>query len=891
MKPTVGSRGPVGWKKTWGRFPFAMRPSPMASPGKIPEILAPAGGPEAFLAALNAGADAVYLGLSSHNARSRAVNFSIEDLSTLVPLARRYRMKVLVTVNVVLKSAEMEGLCALLAALEPIGVHALIVQDLGVAAFLRNTFPSFRLHASTQMAIHNLAGVRAAAAMGLRRVVLARELTHPEIRRIRFGAPDVELETFCHGSLCYAYSGLCLFAGAKDARSGNRGECTYACREPWRIESEPGQGFLFSMKDLDTSAEVPRWLDLGIDALKIEGRKKDAQYVAAAVALYRNALDKAAGRSTLRAEAPGAAREVLHGELWKGRGYTFQRAPTTFHFVGRYHENVIDLDEPSHRGVRAGKVLAAEGGRLRIHTEVPLSKHDGLRIEAPAALYHSAPQHGAEVSGTMDDLEDRYQAQGLRMALGDMWQDGRPVYTCGANTLVEISYVPGRFDPAPGHVVYKTRSDEMRTAVEPLTHAPPDERLRPLDPVHVEIHTGPVGEAGVPLTVRVTGLGGLFAEGTLYLAPEKPKAPQNLAADFKEAFGIFGESGHEAVTWNAPDSLHFFVPRSRLKALKKELVQKMSGQATARITDRTQSARRSLPSPRPAPARGPATYSVKFDRAEYLAHLVRWNDLTGGAPLADLVLEPKRMFLRNEEPRAFLESWFAACRHLGATPRLSLPTVVRAWDEIFARKWTQAFVAAGGRHFEVGNVGGWELLREWTGGVDIDLATDQYLYALHAGAAAFFASKGARLITLSVEQDAVDQEHLLARWPWDVAEPQAILFKDVPLFLAEACSLTALHGGCPGSKTCGYRTLHIVSRTGEKYQVAHEECKSVVYGLDSWYLGHLRARHEAMGIRRFRLDFLTRAYGQDRFEEVIRAATRGEVLAGTHTGPFLQRLL
>src|SRR5262249_7245340 len=157
--------------------------------------------------------------------------FTPDDLRELVPLAHAHGMKVLVTVNILVKDSELTSLVETLSELEEIGVDAVIVQDLGVARLAREHFPPLRLHASTQMAVHNLAGVRVAARYGFKRVVLARELTALEIRKIRAKAPreTVELEAFCHGSLCYSYSGLCFFSGAEDARSGNRGECAYTC--------------------------------------------------------------------------------------------------------------------------------------------------------------------------------------------------------------------------------------------------------------------------------------------------------------------------------------------------------------------------------------------------------------------------------------------------------------------------------------------------------------------------------------------------------------------------------------------------------------------------------------------------------------------------------------
>jgi putative protease len=221
---------------------------------KAPEILAPAGGPAQFLAALNSGADAVFLGLKTFNARARAENFSIEDLEIYVPLAHRYGMKVLVTLNILIKESELTSLSQTLSDLARLEVDGVIVQDLGLFRLLRESFPSLPIHASTQLAVHNLSGVKMAKRMGAKRVVLARELTAQEIKKIKQDLVDypVELEAFCHGSLCYSYSGLCFFSGQDDARSGNRGECAYTCRKPYKILNEPGAGFLFSMKDLET---------------------------------------------------------------------------------------------------------------------------------------------------------------------------------------------------------------------------------------------------------------------------------------------------------------------------------------------------------------------------------------------------------------------------------------------------------------------------------------------------------------------------------------------------------------------------------------------------------------------------------------------------------------
>lgn len=242
----------------------------------VPQVLAPAGGREQFLAALNAGADQVFLGLKNFNARARAENFCVEDLKELVPMAHKFGMQVLVTVNVLIKEEELGALIDTLSALEELEVDAIIVQDQAVGALVREFFPTLRIHASTQMAVHNLQGVVKAAELGYQRVVLAREVTAKEMKDIRAGVPSgvAELEAFVHGSLCYSYSGLCFFSGETDARSGNRGECAYTCRQPYTLTSEDGMGFLFSMADLDTSHDLDLLAEAGIDTLKVEGRKK-----------------------------------------------------------------------------------------------------------------------------------------------------------------------------------------------------------------------------------------------------------------------------------------------------------------------------------------------------------------------------------------------------------------------------------------------------------------------------------------------------------------------------------------------------------------------------------------------------------------------------------------
>lgn len=253
-----------------------------------PELLAPAGTIDVGLTAIDAGADAIYAGLPRFNARERGQNCTLEDLSKLRAYTRRHNRKLYVTLNTLIKSSELADVAELLTALLAIRPDAVIVQDLGVAHLIRTTFPELTLHASTQMGIHNSAGVRMAAALGFSRVILERQVTYTEIDAIRRNT-NIELEVFIHGALCCGRSGACLFSSWMGGWSGNRGRCKQPCRR--RYFSDNGNGFFFSPKDLYTLADLPRLSNMGLTSLKIEGRLRRSDAIGRTVEAYRLMLD------------------------------------------------------------------------------------------------------------------------------------------------------------------------------------------------------------------------------------------------------------------------------------------------------------------------------------------------------------------------------------------------------------------------------------------------------------------------------------------------------------------------------------------------------------------------------------------------------------------------
>ncbi len=259
------------------------------------ELLAPAGDYEALMSAVNAGCDAVYLGGKNFGARAYATNFDHDDLKAALEFCHLRDVKVYVTVNTLVANEEFEKLVNYLDFLYSIGVDAVIVQDMGVLKFLRENYPGLKVHASTQMTVHNLEGVQELAEKGVSRVILSRELTLKEIKDIVQNS-NIEVEVFVHGALCVSYSGQCFMSSILGGRSGNRGRCAQPCRLKYSLVDKEGKVLekdlhLLSMTDLCTIENIPNLIEAGVTSFKIEGRMKNAEYVASVVKAYREAID------------------------------------------------------------------------------------------------------------------------------------------------------------------------------------------------------------------------------------------------------------------------------------------------------------------------------------------------------------------------------------------------------------------------------------------------------------------------------------------------------------------------------------------------------------------------------------------------------------------------
>ena len=339
------------------------------------ELLAPAKNLECGIEAVNHGADAVYIGAPKFGARAAAVN-SLEDIAALVAYAHLYNVRIYVTVNTILKEEELAETEKMIWELYRIGVDALIVQDMGIT---RLNLPSIPLHGSTQMDNRTPEKVRFLADAGFRQVVLARELSLQEIRRIHETCPETPLEVFVHGALCVSYSGQCYVSQACFGRSANRGECAQFCRLPFSLVDADGKTIvrdkhLLSLKDLNQSEVLEDLLDAGASSLKIEGRLKDVSYVKNVTAAYRSKLDAIFAR---RKEYVRASSGTCRFDFTPRLDKSFSRGFTHYFLQGRDRE-ISSFDTPKSLGEEMGTMKEQRGNYLTVAGVKPFHNGDGV---------------------------------------------------------------------------------------------------------------------------------------------------------------------------------------------------------------------------------------------------------------------------------------------------------------------------------------------------------------------------------------------------------------------------------------------------------------------------------------------------------------------------------
>lgn len=502
-----------------------------------PEIMSPAGYWPQLQAAIEAGADAVYFGLKHFSARAK-VGFSLTELPEVMRTLHSRGVKGYVTFNTLVFDHELEDAAATLAEIAAAGADSIIVQDVGIAQLAHEIAPDLAIHGSTQMSITSAEGIALAQRFGVSRVVLARELSLAEIRAVR-AATDCELEMFVHGALCVSYSGQCFSSEAWGGRSANRGQCAQACRLPYELivddQLKPlgDARYLLSPGDLFALHQVPEIVEIGVHSLKIEGRYKDADYVALTTAAYRKAVDDAwAGRPSTVTRADEVRLEQVYS---RGLGPYF--------VAGTNHQTVVEGRAPRHRGLLMGHVARVNHDNVVISPEqntATLKPGDGLVFDAADWRSPEESEEGGRV----------YHVTPLRKG------------------LLELSFGNGSINFArirPGDRVWRTHDPELDKFVRQWTEPAAPVHRQPVT-VHAMAHEG----AQLVLDWQLAENPSIRVR---VISPDPLLKAQKRALDasyLRDQLGRLGNTSYELADLTLEVSGAPFAPSSLLNQLRRE---------------------------------------------------------------------------------------------------------------------------------------------------------------------------------------------------------------------------------------------------------------------------------------------------------------------------------
>lgn len=805
-----------------------------------PEVLAPAGDTDMMRAAIRAGADAVYFGVQGFNARARAANFDAAELDRTLDELHAHGVKGYLTLNTLVFEHELSQVEQVVRAAARAGVDALIVQDLGLVKLAQAVAPELHVHASTQMTCTDAASVELARSLGARRVVLARELSLTEIAAIR-AQTDAELEVFVHGALCVAYSGQCLTSEAIGGRSANRGACAQACRLPYELRVDGvlrdlgDRAHLLSPQDLEASALVPELAALGVSSLKIEGRLKGPEYVAAAVRLYRAAVD-------------GAVDEALR----RSSLLTYSRGSGPGFLAGVDHQRLVDGVTCEHRGLllgRAGPLVRARGrGLLSLTLAEPLARGDGLMIEGGW--------------GGEGELGGR---------VWSLTRAGQDVERAAAGDTVEVWLGPDRAlpDTVDGRRVFKTDDPASDQAIRAeLERAP--HRV----PLTLKVS----GALGEPFVLEAHSAKGHQARVVGDTAVVAAREVGTSAEILREKLGRLGDTPFVLDVLEAALPAGAMIPVSALNRARRVLADALVASSSRHHAEAPITAADVLASvdvsARPTPP--PGLFVLVRSEAQAEAALAAGADgvyldfleLVGTSRALERLRAAGAPFVGVAPPRIRKPGEDKIDRHLGSL----------APDAVLVRS--------------LGSLADGVLTRPGVSARAPLCIGDFSLNVTHRLTAAELLSRGLDAFTPSFDLDADQLLDLLATPVGRLAE--LVIHHPMPLFHMEHCVFAALLSNGADYKTCGRpcerHKLDLVDRAGMAHPVeADVGCRNTVFHAAAQSAAAQVAAARARGVGRFRVELVRE--GAEDTARIVRAyrallddkASAGEVYAGLKT--------
>jgi putative protease len=802
-----------------------------SKPISKPEIMSPAGYWPELRAAIEAGADAVYFGLHRFTARAK-VGFSLEELPEAMAALHERGVKGCVTFNTLVYDSEMREAARTLAGIALAGADSVIVQDWAAAKMAREIAPSMEVHGSTQMSITSAEGVEMARRLGVTRVVLARELSLDDVRAIR-AATGCELEIFVHGALCVSYSGQCFSSEAWGGRSANRGQCAQACRLPYEliVDGAPrplaDARYLLSPGDLYTLPLIPEIVRAGVAALKIEGRYKDATYVALTTRAYREAVDAAvAGDAT----PPDARREL---ELEQA----YSRGMGPYFVAGTNHQNVVRGRAPRHRGVLMGRV-----------------SHVGPQsvIVKPSEAHAIAPLKPGD--GVVFDAADWRSP-------GEQEEGGRVYQVTARNAALELQFGNRAIDFTrirAGDLLWRTSDAETLRAARKFVEA-----QTPLHKQAVSVHV--VANVGEPPRAEWSVGGSRAARVTVQTAGNLAAASKQAitAQTLREQLGRLGNTPYELAELTLETSGAPFVAVSTLNQLRRKAVQALieaqHGDMEIPVADPETVAGAAIP----VAAAGEAAAGVR----------ARMHLLVRSADQLDAAIEsrPDSITLDYLEFYGLGES-VERIRASGINARVASPRVLKPGEQRIVH-----FLLKLGAPILVRSAGLLEGLQQTS---HPQLTGDFSLNAANGASAAILLGMGLERLAPTHDLNA-QQITELARSA-GAHRIEAIAYHHLPVFHTEHCVFCRFLSNGTSHEDCGHpcekHQVSLKDENGRAHPVmADIGCRNTVFGAEAQEASsHLDAWLGA-GIRDFRLEFVHETPEQVRqIAEAFRRALDGE---------------
>ncbi len=845
-----------------------------------PELLAPAGDRECVHAAIENGADAVYFGLQhGFNARARAANHGVGDLPELMRLLHRRGLRGYVTLNTLIFCEELPAIEEAVVAISEAGVDAVLVQDLGLARLIRELSPGLAVHASTQMTLTSAETVRAAERLGVERVVVGRELSLDEIRKVSEGT-SVEVEAFVHGALCVAYSGQCLTSESLGGRSANRGQCAQACRLPYEmiVDGEDRDlddvKYLLSPQDLAAYHLVPELIDAGVACLKIEGRLKTPEYVANITRQYRRAIDAAvAGRPI-----DFSRQDIAEMELSFSRGFS----PGWMH--GCDHKMLVPGKSSAKRGVRLGEIVAVHRNSVEVRLAGPLQRGDGVVFEG-------------------DRLEDAEQ--------------GGRVYTLGTGNResvesldaghAEIEFGRGAIDFSQldeGQTLWKTDDPKLNARLRKTFTGDDPQRRRPID-LHVtaiaggplqlvvenpsKSHVGDVSDADnvTPAndgTQHRIGVGDashseiqeparlrIISEESLAVARKHPLTEATL----REQLGRLGGTAYELRGLSATIAGEPMAPLSLLNKLRRAMVARLDEAAEAippRPIDRDAIARL-LPASPEAVEDTPATLHVLCRTLDQLRELLELGERNVLADFEDI---------RQYREAAKLARDAGAELYL-ATPRIQKPGEAGVFRAMAKHEPTGLLVR---------NLAGIDFCND----NGLLYVADFSLNAANPLTAAYLKELGAQRVTASYDLNREQLFDLVRQTP--PAWLEVVVHQHMPMFHMEHCVFCSLLSPGTNKTNCGRpcddHEVKLRDRTGAEHRLtADVGCRNTLFNAAAQSAAEAIPGLLHEGIRHLRIELLDQRSPAEGGGQEIRQtiALYRDLLAGRVSGQQVWRKL